>query len=512
MPVHSIEHLTSALPGDQALLKIAHNLAQEPAGIVLATGQATSGKQTILLALALMLARPGQEVVLLCAADRPREFDMFQPLPERWRTMMVSGGRDGWAAALKGVSESALLVLVFLDRESANAFWAVPGDRWLLATLETPLLGHDVAYALSEMGVDREDFLARTRCVWSQFLVHRICESCARPADLSAAELEYLFPGAPAPAVLRNAPGCTACSGRGVDGRLAASEVLLICDASRAQVGMAMEDGTALKGDPTWHLRVHEQARRLIDEGGVSVDTYRDAVRRNPLLRAQNLLEREQAHSLRLGNVFEKFVSPQVKRRLMDSRTIQSVVNGESRDVTCLFCDIRGFTARAETLAPEALFVELNRYFAEVVDCVLANDGTIDKFIGDAVMVVFGAPLAQPDQAQRALSCAIAIRERVTAFNLANPDRPAIAVGMGINSGPAIAGCIGSDRRMEYTVLGDAVNIAARLESRAKPGQVLVSHTTRALAGDAFAFGVARSFELKGKAADVEASELLGVA
>ncbi|MBG9386631.1 adenylate/guanylate cyclase domain-containing protein [Caenimonas aquaedulcis] len=512
MPIHSIETLTEALPGDNALLAIARNLAAQPPGIVLATGQATSGKQTMLMALAQMLAKPGQEVVLFSASDRPREFDMFQPLPRGWRHQMVAGGRDGWEAALRDASPSALVVLVFLDRESAPAFWQMAPGRWLLATVETPLLGQDVAYALREMNVSYEDFLARVRCVWSQFLLPQICEACAQPASLAPSELDYLFPGTQAPASLRSARGCATCSGRGSVGRLAASEVVLITDAVRPAVSAALNEGTALEGDPGWHLTVHQQARRLLEEGGIGVDVYRDAIRRNPLLRAQNMLERERAHSSRLGSVFEKFVSPEVKRRLMDSRTIDSVVNGESREVTCLFCDIRGFTSRAESLAPDQLFMELNRYFAVVVDCVLTHEGTIDKFIGDAVMVVFGAPLAQPDQAQRALSCSLAIRDRVGAFNAAHPSNTPIAVGMGINSGTAMAGCIGTDKRMEYTVLGDAVNTAARLESRAKAGQVLVSATTRALVGDAFRFGAPRSFELKGKAADVEASELLSSA
>ncbi|HSI52640.1 MAG: adenylate/guanylate cyclase domain-containing protein [Ramlibacter sp.] len=512
MPVYSVEELTAALPGDQTLLNIARNLAQQHTGIVLTTGQATSGKLTMLMGLAHMLAQPGQEVVLLASAERARQFETFRPLPEGWHPETAAGGREGWAGALGKVDASALVVVETLDRDNAPVLWAHPHKGWVLASVETPLLGHDVSYALREMGVTHEDFLARVRCIWSQFLVPQICESCAQPVELGPGELDYLFPGSLPPARLRNAPGCAACSGRGFNGRLAASEVLLVTDVSRARVALAMNEGTALKGDPLWHLTVHDQARRLIDEGGIAVDSYRDAIRRNPLLRAQNFLEREQAHSSRLGSVFEKFVSPEVKRRLMDSRTIDSVVNGESRDITCLFCDIRGFTSRAESLAPEELFAELNRYFAEVVDCVLANEGTIDKFIGDAVMVVFGAPLAQPDQAHRALACALAIRERVAAYNAANPEKPPIAVGMGINSGVAMAGCIGTDKRMEYTVLGDAVNTAARLESRAKAGQVLVSHSTRALVGDAFVFGPARSFELKGKAADVEASELISAA
>ena len=285
--------------------------------------------------------------------------------------------------------------------------------------------------------------------------------------------------------------------------------MLLIDDFTRPAVKSALLDGTPLRLAPEQHVTAQDQARMLVVEGIIGVGTYRDAIRRNPLLSAQNMIEREQSRSFKLGNLFDKFVSPEVKRRLMESKSVNAVINGEARDVSCLFCDIRNFTARAEARDPEMLFAELNRYFAEVVDAVLENEGTIDKFIGDAVMVVFGAPLEQRRHAQQAVECALSIRQRVDAFNVADSADLPIAVGMGINSGRVIAGCIGTDKRMEYTVLGDPVNIAARLESRASPGQILISDATRQSLNESFSLRAVGSLELNGKSERVEAFEVL---
>jgi class 3 adenylate cyclase len=508
MPVVPLASLlTVGSAGDQPLMAMADRLAGLAPGIVLATGQGRSGKLTILAGLAGAIAGEGGAVVLL--ASEEIDIEVFRPLPQGWSERIVHNRPEEWERALADVPAGAVVMLAGLDRSSAPAFWNARTPRgWMLATLDTPLLGADVAYAMRELGVSYGDFLARVRCIWSQFLLPAACPACAAPAQISDAELEELLPGRACPGQLLECPGCAECQGSGGAGRIAASEVVLVTDDNRAQVSGALVEGQALPGDSHWHLTVHAQSQRYLGRGAITVTTYRDIVRRNPLLRAQNQLEREQAHSFKLSRVFEKFVSPEVKRRLMDSHTVEAVVRGEARDITCLFCDMRGFTARAEARDPETLFAELNRYFSEVVDCALASDGTIDKFIGDAIMVVWGAPLEQPDHAARALQCALAIRERIAAYNaLHSADLP-IQVGMGLNSGHAIAGCVGTDRRMEYTVLGDTVNIAARLESRAEPGQILVSAATRAAAGSAFDYGDPRDFELRGKTARVQAFAL----
>jgi class 3 adenylate cyclase len=141
-----------------------------------------------------------------------------------------------------------------------------------------------------------------------------------------------------------------------------------------------------------------------------------------------------------------------------------------------LFADIVGFTALAETLPPAEVAAMLNRFFSEMTEVIFAEEGTVDKFIGDAILAVFGAPVEQPDHARRAVRAAQAMRRAVARLNTAGA-RP-LRVRYAINSGVAIAGDVGSARRREYTVLGDVVNTASRLEALAEPDQILVSRAT----------------------------------
>ena len=244
-------------------------------------------------------------------------------------------------------------------------------------------------------------------------------------------------------------------------------------------------------------------------QGALGVNTYRDLIRRNPLLRSSHQVEHSRAEVSRLDSLFDKFVSPEVKARLLDGRRVESVIQGESREITCLFCDVRQFTARAESRDPQTLFAELNGYFAEVVDAVLSHEGTIDKFIGDAVMALFGAPVDQADHAERAVDCALAIRRRVLALNRATASDLPFEIGIGIHTGRVAAGCVGTAERLEYTVLGDTVNVAARLESKAAAGQVLVSSQTRQQVAGRFRMKPVGSLALKGRAEAVDAFEVL---
>lgn len=170
---------------------------------------------------------------------------------------------------------------------------------------------------------------------------------------------------------------------------------------------------------------------------------------------------------------FERFFAPGVALRIAkETGTIG--LAGERRPVTVLFSDIRGFTAIAETMAPEALGALLTEYFSEMVDIVFDHGGTLDKFIGDAIMAVWGAPLAAPGDADRALEAATAMQRRMRQLNArwdAAGQRP-LSIGIGINYGEVFAGYLGSERRLEYSVIGDAVNIASRLCDDAEPGQI----------------------------------------
>jgi class 3 adenylate cyclase len=504
MPVHSLGELG---PPDR-LQAAATRLATLDPGVVLATGQATSGKLTTLVALALALARDGKPVQFL--AERVADLEVFSPLPAQWRGTLVDAKSDSWGAAIEGsASPDAITIVAPLSRDNAMPAFSTRGS-WVLAAVDTPLIGSDVAYAVKEMGVDYDSFIDRVRCIWSQLLLPRLCGTCGKPAKLSPAELEYLFPAGTPGGTLLEECGCEACHWRGTEGRDAIAEAMLFDGGGRRQLEAVLLRDEVLRLSADFHVPMQELARDCLVQGRIGIQTYRDLVRRNPLLRTRNELEREQARSSRLGNLFDRFLSPEVKQRLLDDTRSDEVIKGQSREVTCLFCDIRGFTSRAEIRDPQTLFAELNHYFAEVVDAVLTNGGTLDKFIGDAVMAVFGAPVDQADHARRAVDCGLAIRRRVEALNASRFKDMPIQVGVGINSGRAATGCVGTDERMEYTALGDAINVAARLESRAVAGEILIGEETRKQLGGRYSLESAGDLSLKGKSEPVRAFRVLG--
>lgn len=173
---------------------------------------------------------------------------------------------------------------------------------------------------------------------------------------------------------------------------------------------------------------------------------------------------------------FERYFAPDVAAGIAEQQH-DVKLGGEKRPVTILFSDIRGFTSLSEELAPGAIANLLTEYFTEMVDIIFEFGGTLDKFIGDAIMALWGAPLSQPGDHERALEAAIAMQRGVAELNAkwVRESQPTIGVGIGVNHGDVFAGNIGSHRRLEYTVIGDAVNVAARLSSKAGAGEILIS-------------------------------------
>jgi adenylate cyclase len=171
----------------------------------------------------------------------------------------------------------------------------------------------------------------------------------------------------------------------------------------------------------------------------------------------------------RVEALFGRYVSPAVVRGLVGKQD-ELRLGGQRRDISVLFSDIRGFTTFAEHLPPEEVGAMLNEYFTAMVDVIFTHGGTVDKFVGDAIMAVFNAPLEQPDHAQRAVATALAMQDTATvlATRWESLGRPPLTIGIGVQSGPAVVGNFGADRRLEYTALGDTVNVASRLESLSK--------------------------------------------
>ena len=211
---------------------------------------------------------------------------------------------------------------------------------------------------------------------------------------------------------------------------------------------------------------------------------------------AKGLKERD-----RVKNTFARYVSHQVMDSILSSdQAVQ--LSGDRRRITVLFCDIRGFSTMSETLPPEKVVKLLNDYFETIVEVVFRNNGTLDKFIGDGMMVIFGAPEDDPFQEEHALKTAIEMqRELKLLAQRWKPEGLNIRSGIGINSGPAVVGNIGSSRRMDYTAIGDTVNLASRLESATKELKVgiLVSEYTYMAARGNFKFREMGSIHVKGR-------------
>ena len=202
----------------------------------------------------------------------------------------------------------------------------------------------------------------------------------------------------------------------------------------------------------------------------------------------------------KVKNTFKRYVSKQVVDNLLDDDT-NLKLGGENRDVTILFTDIRGFTSMAEKMKPEKVVLTLNEYFSEMIDIVFKYNGTLDKIIGDELMIVFGAPLSSDDDTERALKTAIEMQNKISDLNKLRKKRkePPILVGAGINRGQVVSGNIGSRDMMDYTVVGDTVNLGSRLCSAASAGEIIVSGEVKKSTGVQFSYKELKPIRVKGK-------------
>jgi adenylate cyclase len=221
----------------------------------------------------------------------------------------------------------------------------------------------------------------------------------------------------------------------------------------------------------------------------------------------------EQRETLQLRTTFGRYVSPQILEHVL-AHPESVELGGERRDLTILFSDIRGFTSISEAAEPEEVVEMLNEYLTRMVEILLRHGGTLDKFIGDAVMGFWNAPALDPDHPLHAVDCAIEMIEETTRLRerWVTEGKAALRIGIGINTGDAVVGNIGSDRVFGYTVIGDAVNLASRLESKNKDysTEIIISEFTLDRIGDRFLTVYLDEVKVKGKEQAVKIYEVKG--
>jgi len=213
----------------------------------------------------------------------------------------------------------------------------------------------------------------------------------------------------------------------------------------------------------------------------------------------------------RMRNRLERFHSPQVIEMILKSSQEAKDDIMEAKDLrsTILFTDIVGFTRFSEKMQPREINMLLNQYFSRMTDIIFEYDGTLDKYIGDSLMAVFGAPIEKNDDAERAVSAALKMRRELENMMKETGRSEKISIRIGINTGHVVAGNIGSPKRMEYTVIGNPVNVASRLESLAQPNQIIIGEETYKHVKGKFNINRIGPKKLRGKSEEIIAYEVL---
>lgn len=206
-------------------------------------------------------------------------------------------------------------------------------------------------------------------------------------------------------------------------------------------------------------------------------------------------------------SALERFLSPAISRKIT-SEAADIRLGGESQRITLLFADVRGFTTMAEKMKPREAVELLNEFFTRMTNVIFEHDGTLDKYLGDGLMALFGAPFALQNDAEAAVRAAVNMQKSLAELNKTSA-KPPLEIGIGIHTGEAVVGFLGTERRMDYTAVGDTVNVASRLTSQAGPGQIVISAATCAQIHGGIPCCPLAAMKLKGRDEPIDVHEVL---
>jgi adenylate cyclase len=269
--------------------------------------------------------------------------------------------------------------------------------------------------------------------------------------------------------------------------------LLSVRESEQPIVGLELSQNLPERGHVDWHLNLSPLKDAGSKTQGVAIVL-------------DDLTERKKLEAQR--KLFERMVSPAVIQQL-DPNSLQ--LGGKRTDITVMFADVRGFTSFSESQEPEKLVSILNRYLAAMAEAVLLHEGTIDKFMGDAIMAWFNAPVPQPDHTLRAVKAALALRDAVEGLYKELPKAEHLSFGAGIHYGDAVLGLIGTERRLEYTAISDSVNTAKRLQENSAKNQIIISKVAFERVKDEIEVKPITPVAAKGKTQPLEVFEVLGL-
>lgn len=228
-------------------------------------------------------------------------------------------------------------------------------------------------------------------------------------------------------------------------------------------------------------------------------------------LRIKQLHDELQTKNALLERVLMRYISEEIALEILSNPDQNLQLGGQSCEVSVLFVDIRGFTRFAEQREPLQVTQVLSRIFNRLAPAIFEHHGTLDKYIGDAIMAFYGAPIPSPDNAAQAVQTAWAMQERFVQLRQESTAMSELGLGIGINTGEAVVGNVGSDQLMDYTVIGNTPNIAKRLQERALPGQILIGERAYQIIKEIVKAREIEPLHLKGISEPVRAYEILGV-